>query len=110
MSVDSSTPYATDMVSFRILSMKKALPPCTGAGVAAGGQVGCNVASGVGDDCSTAAGEGRGVDESTLVVFGVGIGLISTKASPFSCCIDKAMPIMAAKIERAAMSAALVVV
>lgn len=45
-----------------------------------------------------------------LVAFGVGMGLISTKASPFSCCTDKAMPIMAAKIERAAMSAALLVV
>ena len=109
MSVDSSTPYATDMVSLRILSVKKALPPCTGAGDAADGQVGCNVASGVGDG-SAAAGEGREVDESTLVAFGVGMGLISTKTSPFSCCIDKAMPIMAAKIERAAMSAALVVV
>ena len=97
------------MVSFRILSVKKALPSCTGAGVAADGHDGCNVTSGVGDG-NTVAGEGRGVDESTLVVFGVGIGLISTKASPFSCCIDKAMPIMAAKIERAAMSAALLVV
>ena len=45
-----------------------------------------------------------------LVAFGVGMGLISTKTSPFSCCTDKAMPIMAAKIERAAMSTALLVV
>lgn len=108
MSVDSSTPYATDMVSLRILSVKNALPSCIGTGVAADGQVGCNVASGVGG--GNAAGEGRGVDEIILVAFGVGMGLISTKTSPFSCCIDKAMPIMAAKIERAAMSAALVVV
>ena len=88
MSVDSSTPYATDMVSLRILSVKNALPSCIGTGVAADGQVGCNVASGVGG--GNAAGEGRGVDEIILVAFGVGMGLISTKASLFSCCTDKA--------------------
>ena len=35
--IAANTTYATDMVSVRILSVKKALPSCTGAGVTADG-------------------------------------------------------------------------
>ena len=102
MSVDSSTPYATEMVSFRISSVKKHSPSCFGEGAAGGEGAGLSIVSDIGIGRRVATGEDRGMGSSICTTSGVNIGLISTKVSSFSCGVNTMAPNIIIETERAA--------